>query len=130
MNYRKYKRRSKHLISIPFIWLALFPAIVLDSVVELYHRVCFPLWGLPTVKRSDYIKMDRSKLSYLNMIDKINCTYCGYMGGLANYFVKIAWDTEAYWCGIKHKKYENFEEPKHHKDFLEYGDEKSFKEIK
>ena len=58
MNYRKYKRRSKHLISIPFIWLALFPAIVLDSVVELYHRVCFPLWGLPTVKRSDYIKMD------------------------------------------------------------------------
>jgi len=129
MNYKKYKRQTRHIVSIPFIWMVLFPAIILDLVVEFYHRICFPLYGIPTVKRSNYIKIDRNKLSYLNVIDKVNCTYCGYGNGLANYFVRIAGDTEKYWCGIKHKKYKNFEEPKHHKSFLKYDDEKSFKKL-
>jgi len=134
MEYKRYNNKFKYilkyLLSIPFIWAVLFPAMILDLFVEVYHRICFPLYGIPTAKRSNYIKIDRNKLSYLNIVDKVNCTYCGYGNGLAAYFVRIAGDTEKYLCGIKHKKYKNFEEPKHHKSFLEYGDEKNFKEIK
>jgi len=40
---------------------------------------------------------------------------------------EIAARTEKYWCGIKHQPARGFHEPKHHKDFLKYGDEKAFK---
>lgn len=49
--------------------------------------------------------------------------YCGYANGLLHYNSEIAARTEKYWCGIKHK---NFQEPEHHQDFLEYNDKKSF----
>ena len=55
------------------------------------------------------------------------CAYCGYANGLMAYAVVIAGKTEKYWCGIKHKKYQNFHEPAHHKDFTEYGDEESYR---
>lgn len=72
--------------------------------------------------------MDRQKLSYLTIYDKVNCAYCGYANGLMHYGTRIAGDTEKYWCGIKHTPGKGFKEPEHHKDFLKYGDEKAFKE--
>ena len=130
MENKKYNRKIRHFLSVPFIWILIFPAIILDLFVELYHRICFPLYGLPLIKRSDYIKIDRHKLSYLSIIDKLGCVYCGYGNGLAAYLVRIGEDTERYWCGIKHEKDKNFNEPKHHKYFLKYGDEKSFRKLK
>ncbi len=41
---------------------------------------------------------------------------------------KIAGETEEYWCGIQHKKDKDFISPKHHKDFLKYGDKKTFED--
>ncbi|MBU2443386.1 MAG: hypothetical protein KKF95_04910 [Nanoarchaeota archaeon] len=70
--------------------------------------------------------MDRQKLEYLSFREKINCAYCGYVNGFATYFLRIANDTEKYWCGIKHKKQEGFIEQAHQKNFLEYGDEKAY----
>jgi hypothetical protein len=60
--------------------------------------------------------------------DKLNCMYCGYANGLMAYGVRIAGDTERYWCGIKHDTPQRpgFKEPAHHKDFVKYGDEKAF----
>ena len=129
MKYKTDNRILRQLIAGPFVWILLPLLLILDLFVEIYHRICFPLLGIPLVKRSNYIKIDRHKLSYLNFLDKILCVYCGYANGLTAYFVEIAGDTEHYWCGIKHKKSTNFKEPKHHKKFLEYGDDKRYKKL-
>ena len=116
-----------HAIVMPIITTLIVPLVVLDIWFEIYHRICFPLCGIPIVKRSNYIKVDRHKLKYLNILEKIYCAYCGYANGLVAYWVKIAGETEKYWCGIKHKKSENFKEPEHHKNFAEYDDVEDFK---
>jgi hypothetical protein len=101
----------------------------MDFWMEIYHRVCFPLCGLPYIKRRHYIQIvDRSKLQYLDWLEKIYCMYCGYGNGVIHYWSKIAAVTEAYWCGIQHKKIEGFIAQEHQKEFAIYGDEKDFNE--
>ena len=121
MDYIKdRKRRVRQIISLPII-VMLFPAILLlDIFLEIYHRTCFFLYGLPYIKRSHYIKIDRQKLSYLNFPQKLGCMYCGYANGFAAYFVAIAAATEHYRCGIMHAKSDKFRAPTHHKDFVPY----------
>ncbi len=106
----------------PFVWLMSIPLVLLDIFGEIYHHICFPLYGIPLIKRSKHIKIDRYKLQYLTLIGKIECAYCGYANGLLQYSVEIAGASEKYWCGIKHKQQEGFVPPKHHADFVEYGD--------
>lgn len=128
MEHKKSKGRFlRHSVSVPFVFITLIPLVLLDITIEIYHRVCFPLYGLEYVRRKDYIKIDRHRLKYLNPFNKIACAYCGYANGMANYTTKIAGITEAYWCGIKHEKTKGFVEQAHHKSFLDYGDEKAFK---
>jgi len=107
-----------------------FPLVIFDICMEIYHQVCFRLYKIPRVKRSSYVKIDRHKLEYLSTLDKINCAYCGYANGLMQYAVEIAAKTEKYWCAIKHKKANGFVEPVHHKEFADYGDETSYKKMK
>lgn len=123
---RDKKRRFQQIISLPFIWSILIPVIVLDIWLELYHRICFLLYGLAYIKRSDYIRIDRHRLEYLNWYQKIGCAYCGYVNGLLHYASVIVGETEKYWCGIMHQKYPGFKAPAHHKEFVKYGDEKEF----
>lgn len=112
---------------MPFIYIIIIPIIVLDLFLSIYHSVCFRLYKLPLIRRSDYIKIDRHKLKYLIWYEKIYCAYCGYANGLAHYFSVIAAETEKYWCGIKHEKDLDFIPPEHHQDFMEYGDEKAYR---
>lgn len=127
MQYLKNRNQSFwHIISGPIIWSLIIPLVITDLWVEIYHRICFPLYGLPCVKRRHYIQIDRHKLKYLNWVQKINCVYCGYANGAFNYWVKIAGVTERYWCGIRHKRNRDFIEPIHHQDFAKYNDEKDF----
>lgn len=122
------KRFFKHLITVPLVSTLIIPLVIADLWVEIYHRLCFPLYRLPRVKRENYIKiMDRFRLPYLNILQKIYCAYCGYGNGLIRYWTKIAADTEGYWCGIQHKKVPNFAPPKYQADFAEYGNEQEFK---
>ena len=111
---------------MPFIYMMIVPLIFLDFLIEIYHRVCFFLYGIDYIKRGDYIKFDRHKLSYLTFLQKIHCTYCSYANGLLRYSSEIAANTEKYWCGIKHKPTDDFVEPKHHKDFAKYDDKEEF----
>jgi len=128
MEYKKRPERSlNHLLSAPFVYIMILPLILLDIFVELYKHTCFRLYGIKLIKRKDYIRIDRHKLGYLNILEKINCAYCGYANGLLNYSTAIAAETEKYWCGIMHKKYNGFKEPKHHKNFLKYNDKKTFR---
>ena len=113
-------------MSVPFILGMAVPLVLFDFFLEIYHRVAFPLYGIPVNKRSSYIRIDRQKLSYLSNTDKVWCMYCGYANGMLPYAVKIAGDTEAYWCGIKHKGGGNFVPQPHQKVFLEYGDQEAY----
>ncbi|MFH1770002.1 MAG: hypothetical protein ABH828_00415 [archaeon] len=127
MKYREHPENSfGHWVSTPIIYFQAIPLVLLDISMELYHRICFPLYGLPLVERSKYIKIDRHKLKYLTPMQKLGCVYCGYANGLLPYATKIAAETEKYWCGIQHQKSKDFKPPEHHKKFFRFGDEKAF----
>lgn len=126
-SHRGWRWHIRLLLSAPFIF-APFPVIlVLDAVIELYHHVSFSLYKIPCNKRNAYIIFDRVKLSYLPLHDKFFCLYCSYVNGVFAYWVKIAADTEAYWCGIKHRQLQGYKEPEHHASFMEYGDEEAYR---
>ena len=129
MEYKKHHHCIRQLISMPFVWAVLIPLIFADIILEIYHRICFPLYSIPYVKRSNYIRIDRHKLEYLNWAEKIGCAYCGYANGWLHYATIISAETEQYWCGIRHKKYKGFIEQSHHEHmkFTAYGDEKAFR---
>ncbi|OGY87348.1 MAG: hypothetical protein A2233_01445 [Candidatus Kerfeldbacteria bacterium RIFOXYA2_FULL_38_24] len=120
------KKLWRHLLSAPIIYSGIIPVIIADLWIEIYHRLCFPLYGIPYVRRKSYVRIDRHKLSYLTRLQKINCMYCGYVNGVVQYWVKIAGETEKYWCGIAHKKTVDFFPPPHHQDFLEYDNKEAF----
>ena len=110
-----------NILTAPLIWFCLVPAIFLDLVSVVYQFICFPVYKIPKVKRSDYIVIDRHALHYLNAIEKINCVYCGYFNGLIAYVQEIAARTEQYWCPIKHARKIGSIHSRY-KKFLDYGD--------
>ena len=77
---------------------------MLDLSISIYQALCFPLYRIAKVKRRKYIVVDRHNLHYLNIIEKFNCIYCGYVNGLIAYSREIVARTEQYWCPIKHAK--------------------------
>ncbi len=113
----------------PILYGMIIPLIVLDLSLELYHRVVFPVLGIPRVRRREFIKLDRHRLPYLSPILKVACAYCGYANGLLHYAVRIAGDTELYFCPIKHETSPDFHPPPHHQRFLEYGDAEGFRRL-
>lgn len=117
----------KHLLSAPFIYGLIIPLVILDIGLSVYHGVCFRLYGIPRVKRSDYMVFDHQHLAYLNIFEKLNCLYCSYANGLINYGREIASRTEQYWCPIKHARRVM---DSHHRyaEFLDYGDVENFQE--
>ncbi|GJL78935.1 MAG: hypothetical protein NPINA01_19240 [Nitrospinaceae bacterium] len=125
----QYLRESDALtiITAPVIWFCLVPGVFLDLAVSGYQAICFPVYGIPKVRRSDYIVLDRHYLSYLNGIEKANCMYCGYFNGLISYVREVVARTEQYWCPIKHaRKLKTVHQ--RYKHFLDYGDAKGYRE--
>ena len=113
----------RNVLSAPFIYAMVFPIAVLDLAVTLYQVICFRLYQVPRVRRSDYVIIDRHYLSYLNAIEKINCLYCGYANGVLAYVREVTSRTEQYWCPIKHARNLPGAHPRYAK-FLNYGDER------
>ena len=113
--------RPLHVLTAPVIYACIFPALFMDLVVTIYQAVCFPVYAIPKVKRADYIVIDRHNLQYLNLVEKMNCFYCGYFIGLIAYVQEIAARTEQYWCPIKHARKLAGIHSRYHR-FLEYGD--------
>jgi len=115
----------RNILTAPIIWSIIFPALLIDVTVSLFQAICFPAYGIPKVKRSDYIVMDRHYLKYLNLIEKANCYYCGYFNGLLLYIEEIAARTEQYWCPIKHARKIKDTHSRYRK-FLDYGDAEAY----
>ena len=122
-----YFRKStwRNIASIPFIYPMLVPIAFLDLCFSIYQHVCFRLYGIPRVKRGDYIILDRQYLSYLNGIEKLNCIYCGYGNGVAAFTTEIIARTEQYWCPIKHARAVSGGH-KRYQNFLNYGDGENY----
>ena len=117
----------RHVLSVPFIYPVLLPMVLLDVFVTLYQWVCFPLYRIPRVKRSDYFVFDRTHLAYLNVLEKINCAYCSYGNGLIAYAREVVGLTEQYWCPIKHARRVMQAHP-HYSGFVDYGDAQNYRD--
>ena len=116
-----------NILTAPVIWSCIVPAVFMDLVVTVYQFICFRVYKIPPVQRADYIVVDRQSLAYLNLIEKINCVYCGYFNGLIAYVQEIAARTEQYWCPIKHARRLATMHTRYGK-FIDYGDHQKFKE--
>ena len=93
-----------NLLTAPVIYGMIAPIVILDLSFCVYQAICFRVYGIARVRRSDYVVMDRHHLAYLNAIEKINCEYCGYANGVFAYVREIAARTEQYWCPIRHAR--------------------------
>ena len=126
--YRYFRDSSaRHLITIPVIFPMIVPIAFMDITAVIYQAICFPLYGIEKVPRSEYILVDRHKLQYLNIFEKINCAYCGYANGVFGFVAEIGGATENYWCPIKHSRRVKRPHPFYHR-FVDYGDAMAFRE--
>ena len=115
------------ILTAPVIYSVFLAFVILDLFVSLYQAVCFPIYGIPKVRRRDYIALDRHHLQYLNGIEKFNCAYCSYGNGLLAYASEIASRTEQYWCPIKHARRIDGTH-RRYPFFFDYGDGHAYKE--
>ena len=96
--------RPAMILTAPAIYALIIPVLLLDLFVAVYQLVCFPVYGIPRVRRSDYLAFDREQLAYLNALEKLNCAYCAYANGVFAYVREVGSRTEQYWCPIKHAR--------------------------
>lgn len=124
-----YLRGAKlsHVLSAPIIYSVVMPLVLLDLMITFYQHTCFRIYGIPRVRRADYMRVDRLQLSYLNAIEKLNCLYCSYGNGLVEYCREISARTEQYWCPIKNAR--RTPDPHHRVErFFDYGDAQAYKQ--
>jgi hypothetical protein len=114
------------ILSVPLIYALVVPFLLLDFCVAVYQSVRFPIYGIPKVRRSDYLIFDRGRLAYLNAIEKVGCVYCSDANGLLAYIAEIAARTEQHFCPIRHAH----AAPQQHSrytNFLPYGDARTYR---
>lgn len=114
------------LLFSPVIYIQIVPLALLDIAVSLYQFIIFPIYGITKVPRDDFIAVDRHHLSYLNVIEKLNCAFCGYANGVLSYAREIAGRSEEHWCPIKHARKIKGRDRRYF-GFAEYGDADEFR---
>jgi hypothetical protein len=120
-------RRLASIATAPLIYSLILPLALLDIWVTVYQHICFRAYGMPRVRRGDYLVLDRLRLPYLDAVDKINCTCCSYSNGVIAYVREVASRTEQYWCPIKHDR--PLPDPhRRYGAFAPFGDEPAYRE--
>jgi len=124
----RYIREANPLVVLtaPVIYSMIVPIAVLDLSVMIFQAVCFPGYGIPKVRRRDYLVFDRHHLAYLNVLEKINCGYCSYANGAISFMREVASRTEIYWCPIKHARRLLGPHP-HYQGFADFGDAEGYR---
>lgn len=89
-------------IAIISIYLMIIPLFILDVSASLYQFIYFGVMGIPKVKKSEYIRMERWDLSKLTFMQKVNCVYCEYANGVLSFAKAVGNQTEIFSCAIKH----------------------------
>ncbi len=115
------------IVTAPVIYIGWIPFLLMDLFVTVYQTICFPVYRIPKVKRSDYLVFDREDLPYLNIIEKFNCFYCSYGNGVAAYTREVAARTEQYWCPIKHARRIKAAHERYPR-FFDHGDAEAFRQ--
>jgi hypothetical protein len=118
-----------HLLTVltaPVIYAMIVPIVLLDLSVMLYQAVCFPVYGIPRVRRRDYLVFDRHHLAYLNALEKLNCAYCSYANNTIAFVREVAARTEIYWCPVKHARRVLGPHP-HYQGFADFGDAEGYR---
>ena len=110
----------------PVIYLGFVPMLLLDLFLTIYQAICFRVYHIAKVKRSEYVVLDRGDLPYLNILEKFNCMYCGYANGLLGWAREIAARTEQFFCPIKHAR-RILAAHDLYPGFFEYGDAESYR---
>lgn len=113
------------VLTAPVIYAMVFPLLLVDLSLTFYQHVCFRAYGVPRVKRGDYLVIDRHRLVYLNTIEKVNCVYCGYGNGVMAYAREIIARTEQYWCPIRHARRVRGAHERYAR-FFDYGDAEAY----
>jgi len=113
-------------IVAPVIYAGWVPMLLLDLFLLLYQAICFPVYHITKVRRSEYLVLDRGDLPYLNVLEQFNCFYCGYANGLMGYSREIAARTEQYFCPIKHARRIKAAHERY-PTFFEHGDAESYR---
>ena len=113
-------------LTAPVIYSLIVPVALLDLWANLYQHVCFRVYGIARVRRSDYVVFDRARLAYLNWIEALNCLYCSYANGVIAQVREIASRTEQYWCPIKHAL-RSADPHRRYVQFLDYGDAEGYR---
>lgn len=123
----RYLRESQLLtiLSAPVIYSVILPLVLVDLWISAYQAICFPIYDIPKVRRSDYIAIDRWRLAYLNAIEKANCDYCSYANGLLAYIREVTARTEQYWCPIRHARAVRGPHNRY-RLFADYGDARGY----
>lgn len=124
----KHLRNTRLLVifSSPLIYACVLPFLLLDAAVAIYQLVCFPIYGIPKVRRKDYLVFDRGRLAYLNTIEKVGCMYCSYANGLLALITEIAARSEQDFCPIKHA-HSLLQTHSRYAKFLPYGDARAYR---
>lgn len=128
VSFHRYLLSSRFLVLLtaPVIWMCLIPVAFLDLVGSIYQAICFPIYGIPKVARGDFLAFDRNRLTYLNLVERLNCDYCAYANGILAYFTEIAARTEQHWCPIKHAQCVKCAHSRY-KNFFDYGDAETYR---
>lgn len=124
----RYLRGSRVLVLItaPVIYSGFAVFALMDLFVTVYQGLCFPVYGIAKVSRSQHMAFDRGDLPYLNAIERFNCFYCSYANGVASYLREVAARTEQYWCPIKHTR-RVLGMHDHYPAFFEFGDGEAYR---
>lgn len=115
------------IITAPIIYSGWIPFLLMDLFVTVFQTICFQVYRIPKVTRSDYLVFDRGDLPYLNLVEKFNCFYCSYGNGVAAYTREVASRTEQYWCPIKHARRIKAAHERYPK-FFDHGDAEAFRQ--
>lgn len=115
------------ILASPVIYSLIVPVALLDLMLVLYQAICFPIYGMRRVPRSDFVVVDRQHLAYLNLLEKLNCIYCSYANGVIALAREIAARTEEYWCPIKHSRPVATPHSRY-VHFVDYGDAEGYRQ--
>jgi len=115
------------VLTAPVLYACVVPFVLLDAFSSLYQAVCFPVYGIPKVRRRDHFVYDRARLPYLNALERLNCYYCSYANGVAAYVREIAARTEQHWCPIQHARHPQSPHSRYGR-FLGFGDAREYRE--